>query len=181
MVKECSKLEPMKAGLLALRRGPKATTLPAGFVRDYSRTHLGSGIDVFETAVRAFEDWREFDLGWVRVANAGVRIAVGEIVAVQVKSLGLWSLNLSQIVDVTREDDAVRFLYKTTPMHVEQGEERFLLTFDASTGEVHYELEAVSKPRHWLARLGYPLTRAFQHRFARHSHRCLQEAVAAES
>jgi uncharacterized protein (UPF0548 family) len=62
-------------------------------------------------------------------------------------------------------------------MHVEQGEERFLLRFDTVTEEVWYELEALSRPRNWMAKVGYPVTRAFQHRFARDSHRRMQAAV----
>ena len=78
-------------------------------------------------------------------------------------------------------DTATRFglLYATTPLHVEQGAERFLLEFDPATGEVHYLLEAISRPRHLLARLGWPISRAFQHRFARHSHRRMREEAAA--
>jgi uncharacterized protein (UPF0548 family) len=60
-------------------------------------------------------------------------------------------------------------------MHVEQGAERFLLEFDATTGDVHYVLEAISRPRHLFARLGLPISRAFQHQFARESHRRMRE------
>jgi uncharacterized protein (UPF0548 family) len=73
--------------------------------------------------------------------------------------------------------DCFGFLYSTTELHVERGEERFLLEFDASTGHVWYELEAVSHPRQILARLGFPLTRAFQHRFARDSERRIREFI----
>ena len=152
--------------------------LPSGFVHDRSRSQIGTGRIAFEAAVRAFEEWKQFDLGWVTVANPGTRINVGEIVAVEVRSLGLWSLNLSQIVDVTREREAFGFIYKTTPHHAEEGEERFLLTFNSETEQVHYELEAVSKPQHWLAQLGYPMTRAFQRKFARDSHQRLREALS---
>jgi len=129
--------------------------------------------------VRSFEEWKPFDIGWVRVANLGARIEVGQIVAVEVQALGLRSLNLSQIVHVTRDAEAFGFIYKTTSHHAEEGEERFLLTRDPHTEEVHYELEAVSRPQHWLAKIGYPVTRAFQHRFARDSHQGLRNAVSA--
>jgi uncharacterized protein (UPF0548 family) len=69
------------------------------------------------------------------------------------------------------------FIYVTTQMHFEQGEERFLLEFDAASGDVWYELEAVSRPRDPFARLGFPVTRAFQHKFARDSHRRMREAI----
>ena len=96
----------------------------------------------------------------------------------EVRALGLWSLNLSQIVSVTRDEQTFGFIYKTTSHHAEEGEERFLLTLDPATEEVHYELEAVSRPQHWLAKIGYPVTRSFQHKFASDSHRRLIEAAS---
>jgi len=166
-------LEP---SLLGSRQGLRVSKLPAGFAHDLSRSHIGTGRKSFGAAARAFEEWKQFDLGWVAVANPGTRIDIGEIVAVEVRSLGLWSLNLSEIVDVTREREAFGFIYKTTPHHAEEGEERFLLTFDPQTEQVQYELEAVSRPHHWLAKLGYPFTRSLQRKFARDSHQRLREA-----
>jgi uncharacterized protein (UPF0548 family) len=63
-------------------------------------------------------------------------------------------------------------------MHVEQGAERFLLEFDPTTGEVQYILEAISRPRHILARLGLPLSRHFQHQFVRESHNRMRRETA---
>lgn len=168
----------LSASMLDPRRGLQVSELPTWFVQDISRSKIGKGPNAFEQAIRAFEQWRQFDLGWVRVGNIDAEIRVGQIVAVEVQALGLRSLNLSQIVSVTRETDVFGFIYKTTPHHAEEGEERFLLTYDPGTNEVRYELEAVSRPQHWLARLGYPVTRSFQHRFARESHQQMRDAVS---
>ena len=168
----------LQPALLNSRQGVRVPKLPAGFAHDLSRTPVGEGTEIFEAAISAFQRWKQFDLGWVKVANLGARIEVGAIVAVEIRALSLWSLNLSQIVDVTRDTHAFGFVYKTTPHHAEEGEERFFLTFDPDTKVVHYDLEAVSRPRHWLPRLGYPAARAFQHKFARDSHRRIREAVS---
>jgi len=132
----------------------------------------------------------------VRVANPAARIEIRQTIAVEIYALGLWSLNVSEIVDVTSvdvtsvdetsvdetsEDHAFGFIYKTSQHHAEEGEERFLLTFDPKTKAVHYDLEAISRPRHWLARLGYPAVRALQNKFARDSHKCIREAVSQAS
>ncbi len=117
-----------------------------------------------------------FDLGWVRVVNMDAPIERRQIVAVEVYALGLWSVNLSQILETVDSEAQFGFLYSTTLHHIEEGEETFLLRFDAVTGEVSYELEAVSRPRHFLARAGYQLTRSFQHKFARDSHRRMSQA-----
>ena len=122
-----------------------------------------------------------FNLGWVRVANHEAPIAFGQIVAVEVRALGLWSLNLSRIAEVVDTPTQLGFLYATTALHVEEGEERFLLEFDAATGNVWYQLEAASRPRNALARLGYPITRAFQHKFARDSHQSMRNAVLSDA
>lgn len=151
------------------------------FARDQSRSRLGYGEAVFAAAKRAFESWRMFDLEWARVVNTAASIAGGEVVAVEVRALGLWSVNLSQIMETIDTETQFGFIYSTTVQHIEQGEEIFLLRFDPATGEVNYELEAVSRPRHVFAKIGYPVTRYFQHRFARDSHRRMREAVTLKA
>ena len=174
-----SRRNMMSAAHLGVESGLLTGRAPSGFEHDRLRTRIGEGRQAFEAAVRGFETWKHFDLGWVRVANPTARIQPGQIVAVEVHSLGLWSLNLSQIVEVVRSENCFGFLYKTTANHVEEGEERFVLTIEDGSGTVWYEVEAVSKPQNLLARLGFPVTRAFQHRFARESHRRMKEAVGA--
>jgi uncharacterized protein (UPF0548 family) len=151
--------------------------LPLGFARDRRRTLLGNGQRAFEAAQAAFKRWVMFDLGWARVVNTEARMSAGQLVAVEADTLGLWTLNVSQIVDVMRSASTFGFVYATTFPHVEEGEERFLLEFNPECGEVWYDLEAVSRPRATLARFGYPITRHFQHRFARESHARMLEEV----
>jgi uncharacterized protein (UPF0548 family) len=167
-------------GFLALPYGLQTGRLESGFAHDHSRTLVGHGEDAFAAAKRTFERWAMFDLGWVRVANPQALIAPGHIVAVEARTLGLWSLNLSRIANVVETGNLFGFIYATTQIHVEQGEERFLIEFDTTTGDVWYEIEAVSRPRDAFARLGFPLARAFQHRFVRDSHRRMGEEVLAE-
>jgi uncharacterized protein (UPF0548 family) len=157
-----------------------AQHLPRGFVHDDSRSLLGQGEAVFQAAKRAFERWVTFDLGWVRVANPKALIEPGQLVAVEVHTLGLWTLNLSRITEVIDTPTRFGFIYATTAMHVEQGEERFMLEFDPATGDVWYELQAVSRPQSVLARLGLPVTRSFQHKFARDSHRRIRKEIAKQ-
>jgi uncharacterized protein (UPF0548 family) len=165
-------LEHLDASGGVCKGGPRS-----GFVQDFRRTQIGEGIEAFEAAVQAFRVWEQFDLGWVRVANPRARIEVGQIIAVEVRSLGLWSVNLSQIAAVIRTKSRFGFIYKTTRTHVEEGEERFEVKLDLDSGAVCYVTQAVSHPRNWLAWVGYPVTRTFQHRFARDSHRKMRDAV----
>lgn len=155
--------------------------LPRHFAHDHRRSCIGTGAVVFAAAKQAFAQWKMFDVGWARVANPEAEIAVGQIVTVEARSLGLWTLNLSRIVEVIDLPDLYGFIYATTELHVECGEERFLLEFDAASGDVWYDLEAVSRPRSWLALAGLPVTRGFQHRFARESHRRIRKLVSPTS
>jgi uncharacterized protein (UPF0548 family) len=156
--------------LLSLSDGLKGRKPPFAFVRDCLRSRIGEGEEAFVAARRAFREWAQFDLGWVRVANPEIPIAVGQIVAVEVHAFGFWSLNFSRIVQIVDSATRFGFLYATTSHHAEEGEERFLLEYNPANSGVWYHLEAVSRPRHPLARLAWPLTRSCQHRFARDSH-----------
>jgi uncharacterized protein (UPF0548 family) len=156
-----------------------AARLPFGFAYDFRRSCIGNGPEAFKAAKLAFERWAPFDLGWARVANPDARIVAGQVIAVELETLALWTLNLSRIREVADTPTSFGFIYVTTTAHVERGEERFFIEFDPASGDVSYELEAFSRPRHSLAILGFPLARTFQHRFARDSHRRMREGVVA--
>ena len=163
---------------LGTRDGLASVRVPRGYVLDHTRSQIGRGTQSFEAARQALRLWKHFDLGWVRVANPEAPVRPGEVVAVEVHALGLWSVNLSRILYVIDEPDRFGFGYGTTPIHVERGEERFLLEFDRASGIVIYDLLAVSQPAYWMAKLGYPYTRSQQHRFARDSHRRMLQLLA---
>jgi uncharacterized protein (UPF0548 family) len=166
-----------EARFLSMEGGVKAERLPFFFAHDFARGSIGRGAMAFENARRAFEHWTMFDLGWVRVATPSVRISVGQIVTVEARTLGLLTLNHSHILEVLATPTKFGLVYGTTGIHVENGEERFLLEFDPGTEEVTYTLEAVSRPHSLLAWLGYPITRYFQRKFARDSQRRMRDAV----
>jgi Uncharacterized protein conserved in bacteria len=157
--------------------GGLQSPIPPRLAHDLSQSRLGFGTAVFECAKQALIDWKMFDLGWVRVVNPSAGIAIGETIAVEAVTLGLWTLNLSRIVETTDLPHQFGFIYATTKFHVETGEERFLLEFNPSTGEVCYGIEAVSRPSYWPARVALPVSRTYQHKFSRDSHRRLGELI----
>jgi uncharacterized protein (UPF0548 family) len=168
--------QPSSPALLGLGTGLLGPP-PSGFAHDRMQTGLGRGERVFAAAREGLRRWEEFDLGWVRVANQRPAIAAGELVAVEARTAFLWSVNCSRITETVDTSFRFGFLYTTTAMHVEEGQERFVVEYDEVSGSVSYLVEAVSRPRHFLARIGYPLTRAMQHRFARDSHRRMLRSV----
>ena len=145
---------------------------PRGFTLDHNRVLLGNGIELYERAVEALKQWRQFDLGWVTLVPQGVKLEKDAIVAVKARAVGTWSLSACRVVYTINEQGPVRrfgFAYGTLPDHVERGEERFLIEWNPLDNSVWYDILAFSQPRHPLVRLGSPVARKLQKRFARDS------------
>ncbi len=155
---------------------------PAGYNLDHHRTLLGEGEEVFAAAVAALKRWEMFPAPLTRIVPADASVREGTVVAVLARAFGCWWLNACRIVYVLDESAPARrygFAYGTLPAHVEYGEERFSVEWrDDDT--VWYDIRVFSRPRHWLARLAYPLIRRLQRRFARESQAAMRRAVALE-
>lgn len=148
--------------------GATNATPPAGYTIDHNRIQLGHGEAAYKTAVEALKEWRQFDLGWVKIVPPGVAIEVGATVAVKACAFGTWSLSACRVVYVIDEPRRFGFAYGTLPDHVERGEERFMIEW-LSDDSVSYDILAFSRPRHPLVKLSFPLARMLQKQFARES------------
>jgi uncharacterized protein (UPF0548 family) len=156
---------PLSTPRLLTLEGGLLGTLPEGFAHDCAYNCIGQGERAFATACEAFKKWEQFNLGWVQIAGPLPGILSGELVAVEAYTACLWSMNISRITEVIDTPTQFGFLYSTTPFHVEEGQERFVIELDAESGSVFYLIEAISRPRHIMARIGYPFSRAMQRRF----------------
>ncbi len=151
---------------------PGATLLekvPEGFRLLHRRVRLGSGAATFSRARYAIRSWRMFRMRWVRLYWLDVQPEVGAVVIVAARGAGLWTLNACRVVYTVDQPGPVEtygFAYGTLPEHIERGEERFLVQWDHSDDSVWYDLMSFSRPAHPLARVGGPLVRRFQRRFA---------------
>ncbi|MCY7327336.1 MAG: DUF1990 domain-containing protein [Saprospiraceae bacterium] len=154
----------------------RQATAPVGFNHDFNTIELGQGEAVWAAAKTAIRQWRMFPAGWTNIHPVNTPICAGEVVAMTVRSLGIWWLNSCRIVYVLDNDRQFGFAYGTLPGHVERGEELFLVE-RLDDDRVIYSIRAFSQPRHWLARLGYPVARAFQRRFVRDSKAAMLQAV----
>jgi uncharacterized protein (UPF0548 family) len=164
--------------------GATRTNPPAGFFLDHNRIELGCGEAVFLSAVRALTCWKMFDLGWVQVCWPDSPIVEGQVVAVLARHFGLWSLNACRIVYVIDEDGPLRrfgFAYGTLTEHAERGEERFSIEWAREGDAVFYDILAFSRPNHRLAKLGLPVARMLQKKFAADSKQSMLRAVAGSS
>jgi uncharacterized protein (UPF0548 family) len=162
--------------------GATADRPPAGYVVDHTRLKLGEGQQVFLAAKAALSRWEQFRLGWVETWPPEAPIHVGQTVAVMARLLCVWWVNACRIVYVVDEEEPVRqygYAYGTLPDHAESGEERFQVEWHED-GSVWYDILAFSRPRHPFARLGYPLARMLQKRFASDSPAAMLRAVSTE-
>lgn len=160
--------------------GATKVQAPTDYNVDHNRVKLGTGESDFEKAKAAIESWKMFDMPWVELHRPNTPIEVGRSVAIVIKHFGFWSLNAARIVYVIEESGDVErfgFAYGTLAEHGETGEERFSVELHRSSGEVWYDLYAFSKPNHFLAKLGYFLSRRLQRQFAAESKLAMRRAV----
>ncbi len=146
----------------------------------HHRLFLGDGEPVFARAQEAIRRWAMFEPRWITVFPPAAPLRVGTDVALLVRHYGVWSLNACRIVYLVEERGSVErfgFAYGTLPAHGVQGEERFTVEWDHADGAVTYDLLAMSRPGSVLSRVGRPLVRRLQRRFARDSKRAMLWAV----
>ena len=156
---------------------------PSGYTVDHNRVQLGFGKECYERAIGALRNWKQFDLGWVRIVPAGTPIEVGSIVAIFTRHFGFWSLNACRVVYLMDENGPTKkfgFAYGTLASHVERGEERFTIEWHNDDDSVWYDILAFSRPNKLLIKLGVPLARMLQRRFAKDSLKAMAEAVRAQ-
>ena len=146
----------------------RSDTQVSGFDNDFNFIELGTGDHVWTAAKAAIRQWQMFPGGWAYVTPHPLPIRAGEVVAMAARVLGIWWLNSCRIVYVVDSEQQFGFAYGTLPGHAECGEELFMVEKSAD-GQVQYVLKAFSKPRHWMARLAYPLARMYQRKFVRQS------------
>jgi uncharacterized protein (UPF0548 family) len=117
------------------------------------------------------------------VDHTHIRLGNGEKVFASAKTaLERWQQFHLGWLEACPEDTSIfGFAYSTLPDHVGSGAERFLVEWDREEGSVWYDILAFSRPRHFLAKLGYPWMRRIQKRFGRESAAVMRQAVGGPS
>ena len=163
--------------------GASASHVPSRYNVDRNRVLLGTDEVTWRRATQAMREWQMFNMPWVRLYWPTTPIQVGADVAVLVRHFGFYSLNAARIVYVVNEDGPIArygFAYGTLAEHAERGEERFTVEWNRSEGEVWYTILAFSRPQKTLARLGYPMSRMLQKRFAEASKAAMLAATSSK-
>jgi uncharacterized protein (UPF0548 family) len=133
---------------------------PDGYRLDRWSQELGKGIAVFERGVLALQNWTVHRDAGLIVATQGPP-AVGDTVAMAAPIWPLWIDVVCRIVNVVADEHRCGFSYGTLTEHPEQGEESFTVHMD-DRESVRFEIIAVSRPRHPLARAAAPVARLLQ-------------------
>jgi uncharacterized protein (UPF0548 family) len=160
--------------------GASAAAVPKGYNIDHNRALLGRGEATWRRAVERIRAWQMFSVPWVNLYWPSAPIQVGTDVAVSIHHFGFYSLNACRIVYVIDEEGPVKrfgFAYGTLAEHAESGEERFTIEWNRDDDKVWYDILAFSRPRQTLAKLGYPLSRLLQRKFAEDSKASMVEAA----
>jgi uncharacterized protein (UPF0548 family) len=133
---------------------------PAGFRLDRFERSLGNGNGVFDVAAQALREW-QIHRGAGLVVCADGPPALDDVIAMSAPMpIGFIDV-VCRVVSVVDEPDRFGFVYGTLPVHAERGEESFTVV-RGRDGGVRFEIVAVSRPRHPLARLCPPVARRLQ-------------------
>lgn len=175
---EAQKDKPFSYSEVGITRDGNA---PNNYSVDHNQIKLGTGRATFIRAIQAVRNWKMFDLEWTQIYFDDTPLEVGRTAAILIKHFGFWSLNAAKIVYILDEKteliERFGFAYGTLEEHGERGEERFSIEFNKRDESVFYDLYAFSQPNHFMAKLGYPLTRYLQKQFAIESKAAMQRAV----
>lgn len=163
--------------------GATRSTPPAGYYVDRYDAELGRGEDAFARARAAVDRFVMYPRPWTHVHRSFEKPHDGAMFVAVIRHLGFWSANPARIVYTMDEADAhtrrYGFALGTALGHAETGEERFEVSWDTRTNLVSYRVVAFSRPHELLARLGTPIARALQKRFARQSRQAMADAVSS--
>jgi uncharacterized protein (UPF0548 family) len=163
--------------------GASSRTPPKGYNLDRNSIQLGRGEARWKRAVETIRGWKMFNLPWIQLYPPNAPIQVGTEVVVVVKHFGFYSMNACRIVYIVQEENLVKrfgFAYGTLVGHAESGEERFTVEWHEADNKISYDILAFSRPRALLARLGHPLSRSLQRRFAKDSMSAMFDAVTQD-
>lgn len=150
--------------------------MPAGYRHDRWSidldSYLAERFDLGATALRS----------WAIQRGAGLAVFPGGTVEdgsafglVYRLPFGGYVRAAGRIVYLINEPGRSGFAYGTLPGHPEQGEEAFLVVRRGD--RLLFEIMAFSRPRHWLARVGSPVTRMLQLRATRGYIAAMRKAI----
>lgn len=155
--------------------GATAGDMPPGYHHDEWEADLGTFSQAtFDRLADAMRHWRvQTGSGLTIFPDEPVRS--GLTFALWFRLPGAYATAAGRVVYVTSEQDRSGFAYGTLPAHPEQGEEAFHLVRQGE--RLLFKVRAFSRPRHPLARIGAPVSRALQQRMNQAYLKTMREAA----
>lgn len=157
----------------------RTQAFPPGYRIDQHAICVGQGAECYERAKAALQRWEMFNVHWVKLHPELPAVAVDTNVAISARYLGIWKVNLCRIAYLLQDDGEIRrygFALGTLSDHVLAGEELFCVEWHRADDSVWYSVAAFSRPNSGLSRVGYPLVRQLQKRFAADSRTAMARA-----
>jgi uncharacterized protein (UPF0548 family) len=137
-----------------------------GYRRDRAELSLGAGTAIFNIAFDSLVNWRAHTGAGFTIFPASIPVREGDTVVLH-RSFPFGYLTLCcRVLYMIDEVDRRGFAYGTLPMHLERGEQVFIIERDAN-GANRFVIESLSRPAHSITRVLYPITRLIQKRVAK--------------
>jgi uncharacterized protein (UPF0548 family) len=134
---------------------------PRGFKETGGSVLLGHGQSVLDGAVQNIKHWRVHEHAGLNVTPHGTEVNESDDVMLLKKLLIGYVTVSCRVLSITQSRDQWGFTYGTLPHHVERGEELFMVA-RASDGAVTFTVRAMSRPGHFLTKVGAPVARLIQ-------------------
>jgi uncharacterized protein (UPF0548 family) len=172
--------EQGELGLTYDEHGATDGEMPPGYSHDQRETDLGPfSQDQFDRLADNLSRWQVqlgsgMTIAPLEPVSPGLTFALAFGLA---GSLG-YVMAAGRVVYVTAEPDRSGFAYGTLPGHPARGEEAFHLVRQGSS--LLFRVRAFSRPRHPLARIGAPVTKAMQQRMNHRYLAVMRQAAAAD-
>ncbi len=140
--------------------GMVGTRGPSGYRRDRAEVSLGARAETFNRAFDALVNWRAhtgagFGVFPPTTVQDGATVVLYRRVAVGYITV------CCRVVYMITESGRQGFAYGTLPLHLEEGEQAFVIEQDAN-GHARFVIESLSRPAHPVTRAAYPMTRLMQ-------------------
>jgi uncharacterized protein (UPF0548 family) len=135
--------------------------LPPGYHHLRRSTVIGSGSEVFATAVTMLFSWQVQLRAGLRVSPSSVVAEPGTVVVLGLGAGPIRANAPCRVVYVINQPDRQGFAYGTLPGHPECGEEAFILERH-DDGAVTFDITAFSRPATLSAKAAGPAGRAIQ-------------------
>ena len=151
-----------------------------GFRKLKGTVDLGRGSGVFERAVRCIQDWEVHERAGLRVTPRAAVVAPGISVVLLMRHTGVYVTMACRVVSTINSEHQWGFAYGTLPLHVEQGEELFLVE-QVEDDRVNFTVNALSRPGHLVTKVGAPVARLIQREATGRYLRAMVELVSEGS